>query len=67
MDRLASLLVFSYRKGSVEMICHQIVFSGAHKEKLYLIKYEEEKEKQSSVQIFEAFVESLRAEQRGAI
>ena len=64
LDRLGSLLVFSYREGSVEMICHQIVCSGLDKEKIYLIKYEEEKEKKSSVQIFETFVESLRVGQR---
>jgi len=66
MDSLGSLIIFSYRNGNAEMICHQILCCSENKEKMYFVKYEEEKEKKSSVQIFEAFVESLRAGRQGS-
>jgi hypothetical protein len=66
MDSLGSLITFSYRNGNAEMVCHQILCCSPNGEKIYFVKYEEEKEKKSSIQIFEEFVKSLRTGRRGS-
>ena len=60
MNILASLIIFSYQKLGVEILSYQILYPSVDKKKLFFIKYEEEKDKPSSIHMFETFVQSLR-------
>jgi hypothetical protein len=60
MDSLASLIIFSYRKADVQILGYQILFSSEDKRELFFIKFEEEEDKPSSVDMFETLIHSLK-------
>jgi hypothetical protein len=62
LNSLSSLIYFSYSKQGVAMVSYQVVLSSFDNKQLCFIKYEEERDVQSSVSIFENFIESLREE-----
>jgi hypothetical protein len=62
LNSLASSIYFLYNKEGIAMLCYQILLCNPDRKQLCFIKYEEEKDKKSSVPIFETFVQSLRVE-----
>jgi tetratricopeptide (TPR) repeat protein len=59
MNGLASLIKYTYKKDNTEILGYNILFPYKKNERLYFIKYEEEKGDESSVDYLEKMLESI--------
>jgi tetratricopeptide (TPR) repeat protein len=59
MNSLASLIKYTYKKDNTEILGYSILFPYKKNERLYFIKYEEEKADESSVDLLEKMVQSI--------
>ena len=60
MNGLASLIKYTYKKENSEILGYNILFPYKKNERLYILKYEEEKGDESSVDLLEKIVMSIR-------